>query len=55
MGVHVERVEDPAQLSGALARALGAGRPALVDVVGDKRIGHPTLGGNLLGSSRTTA
>ena len=36
----------------ALERALGAGKTALVNVVGDSRIGHPTLGGNLLGSTR---
>ncbi|MBO0836214.1 MAG: thiamine pyrophosphate-binding protein [Actinobacteria bacterium] len=32
-GLHAERVTDPAGLSAALAAALGAGRPALVDVV----------------------
>jgi hypothetical protein len=29
-----------------------SGKPALINVVGDKRIGHPTLGGNLLGSTQ---
>ena len=31
---------------------VASGKPALVNVVGDKRIGHPTLGGNLLGSTQ---
>jgi acetolactate synthase-1/2/3 large subunit len=51
LGCHAERVEEPDQLLPALERALSAGRPALVDVIADKRIGHPTLGGNLLGST----
>ena len=32
LGAHAERVEEPAALEAALARALAAGRPALVDV-----------------------
>ena len=51
LGCHGERVENPEELLPALERALSAGKPALVDVIGDKRIGHPTLGGNLLGST----
>ena len=51
LGCHGEHVENPEELLPALSRALSAGKPALVDVVGDKRIGHPTLGGNLLGST----
>ena len=35
-----------------LERALKAGKTALVNVVGDRTIGHPSLGGNLLGSTR---
>ena len=31
-GLHAERVDDPAQLAGALDRAMAADRPALVDV-----------------------
>jgi acetolactate synthase I/II/III large subunit len=31
-GLHAERVQDPAQLAGALDRAMAADRPALVDV-----------------------
>jgi acetolactate synthase-1/2/3 large subunit len=55
MGVHGEHVPEPSVIHSAIERALGAGRPAIVNVVGDKRIGHPTLGGNLLGSSRASA
>ena len=53
LGCHGEHVEDPDDIRPALERAFAAGRPALVNVVGDKRIGHPTLGGNLLGSTGT--
>jgi acetolactate synthase-1/2/3 large subunit len=52
MGVYGEHVPEPSVLHGAIERALGAQGPAIINVVGDKRIGHPTLGGNLLGSSR---
>lgn len=51
LGCHTEHVEAPDELVPALKRALSAGRAALVNVVGDKRIGHPRLGGNLLGST----
>ena len=34
-GVHAERVEDPADLSGALQRALALDAPALVEVIID--------------------
>lgn len=52
LGCHGEYVEKPDELRPALERALNAGKPALVNVIGDKRIGHPTLGGNLLGSTQ---
>jgi acetolactate synthase-1/2/3 large subunit len=55
MGVHGWRVEHPGQLRAALEQALSVGGTAIVDVFGDKRIGHPTLGGDLLGSSATGA
>jgi thiamine pyrophosphate-dependent acetolactate synthase large subunit-like protein len=55
MGGHGEHVAEPSDVRSALERALGAGGPAIINVVGDKRIGHPTLGGNLLGSSRVAA
>ncbi|MFQ5666059.1 MAG: thiamine pyrophosphate-binding protein [Candidatus Binatia bacterium] len=51
MGCHAEHVVEPGQLPAALERALRAGRASLINVVGDKRIGHPRLGGNLLGST----
>ena len=53
MGCHGEHVERPEEFRPALERALASGKPALINVVGDKRIGHPTLGGNLLGSTRS--
>jgi acetolactate synthase-1/2/3 large subunit len=52
LGCHTEHVEQPGQLRPALERALNSGKPAVVNVVGDKRIGHPSLGGNLLGSTQ---
>ena len=39
------------QIAPALERAFDSGKPSLVNVIGDKRIGHPRLGGNLLGST----
>jgi thiamine pyrophosphate-dependent acetolactate synthase large subunit-like protein len=52
MGCHGEHVERPEEFRPALERALRAGKTALVNVVGDRTIGHPSLGGNLLGSTR---
>jgi acetolactate synthase-1/2/3 large subunit len=52
LGCHGEHVEQPGDLRPALERALNSGKPAVVNVVGDKRIGHPSLGGNLLGSTQ---
>lgn len=52
MGVYTEHVEKPEEIVPALERALKSGKTALVNVLGDKRIGHPTLGGNLLGSTQ---
>jgi acetolactate synthase I/II/III large subunit len=52
MDCHGEHVERPEQFRPALERALKTGKTALVNVVGDRRIGHPSLGGNLLGSTR---
>jgi acetolactate synthase-1/2/3 large subunit len=52
LGCHGEHVENPDDLPAALERALHSGKPALVNVIGDKRIGHPSLGGNLLGSTQ---
>ena len=52
LGCHGEYVEQPDEIVPALRRALDSGKPAVINVVGDKRIGHPTLGGNLLGSTQ---
>lgn len=52
MGCHGEHVEKPDEFAPALERALAAGKPSVVNVFGDRTIGHPTLGGNLLGSTR---
>ena len=52
LGCHGEHVEQPDEIIPALKRAFASGKPAVINVVGDKRIGHPTLGGNLLGSTK---
>lgn len=51
IGCHGEHVERPEEIRPALARAFAAGRAAVVNVIGDARVGHPRLGGNLLGST----
>jgi len=51
MGCHGEHVENPDDIVPALERAFKSGKPALINVIGDKSVGHPTLGGNLLGST----
>ncbi len=52
IGCHAEHVERPEDIRPALERALAAGKPSVVNVVGDARVGHARLGGNLLGSTR---
>ncbi|MBI2962304.1 MAG: thiamine pyrophosphate-binding protein [Deltaproteobacteria bacterium] len=52
LGCHTEHVERPGEVRAALERALGSGKASLVNVIGDKHIGHPRLGGNLLGSTQ---
>ncbi|HWP66812.1 MAG TPA: thiamine pyrophosphate-binding protein [Candidatus Limnocylindria bacterium] len=52
IGCHAEHVAQPGEIRGALERALGAGKAAMVNVLGDARVGHPRLGGNLLGSTK---
>jgi acetolactate synthase-1/2/3 large subunit len=52
IGCHGEHVERPDDIRPALERALGAGKAAVVNVLGDARVGHPRLGGNLLGSTK---
>lgn len=51
MGCHGEYAAAPEEVGPALERALASGRASLVNVIGDKRVGHPGLGGNLLGST----
>jgi acetolactate synthase-1/2/3 large subunit len=52
MDCHGEHVTRPDDIRSALERALKSGRTALVNVIGDREVGHPSLGGNLLGSTR---
>ena len=52
MGVHTEHAETPDEIIPALERALKSGKTSLINVLGDKRFGHPSLGGNLLGSTQ---
>ncbi len=51
IGCHGEYVTRPDEVRPALARALASGTPSLVNVIGDARVGHARLGGNLLGST----
>ncbi len=51
MGCHTEHVETPEQIIPALERAFKSGKPSLINVIGDVRVGNATLGGNLLGST----
>jgi acetolactate synthase-1/2/3 large subunit len=52
MGCHAEHVAEPDDITPALERAFRSGKASLINVVGDKRVGHPGLGGNLLGSTK---
>jgi hypothetical protein len=52
MHCHGEFVTRPQEVRGALERAFRSGKTALVNVIGDRHVGHPSLGGNLLGSTR---
>lgn len=52
IGCHGEHVADPDGLRPALQRALASGRASVVNVLGDPRVGHARLGGNLLGSTK---
>lgn len=52
LGCHTEHVERPDGVRTALERALRSGKTSFINVIGDKRIGHPRLGGNLLGSTQ---
>lgn len=52
LGCHAERAETGDQIKPALERCLRSGKTSFLEVVGDKTIGHPRLGGNLLGSTK---
>jgi len=51
IGCHGEHVTRPDEIRPALERAMAAGKPSVVNVIGDPRVGHARLGGNLLGST----
>jgi hypothetical protein len=48
---HVERLEH---FRPALGRTRCAGKTAVINVIGDRRAGHSSLGGHLLGSTRVS-
>jgi len=52
IGCHGEFVREPDEIRPALERALAAGKPSVVNVIGDPRVGHARLGRNLLGSTK---
>ncbi|HSV05498.1 MAG TPA: thiamine pyrophosphate-dependent enzyme, partial [Candidatus Binatus sp.] len=52
IGCHGEFVTRPEEIRTSLERAFTAGKTSLVNVIGDPRIGHARLGGNLLGSTQ---
>jgi len=52
IGCHGEHVTRPDEIRPALERAFAAGKPSVVNVIGDPRVGHARLGGNLLGSTK---
>jgi acetolactate synthase I/II/III large subunit len=52
IGCHGEFVTSPDEIRPALERAFASGKPSVVNVIGDPRVGHARLGGNLLGSTK---
>jgi acetolactate synthase-1/2/3 large subunit len=52
IGCHGEHVTRPDDIRPALERAFASGKPSVVNVIGDPRVGHARLGGNLLGSTK---
>jgi len=52
IGCHGEHVTRPDDIRPALLRAFASGKPSVVNVIGDPRVGHARLGGNLLGSTK---
>jgi acetolactate synthase-1/2/3 large subunit len=52
IGCHGEHVTRPDEIRPALERAFRSGIASVVNVIGDPRVGHARLGGNLLGSTK---
>jgi acetolactate synthase I/II/III large subunit len=52
IGCHGEHVVEPDTIRPALLRAFSSGKASVVNVIGDPRVGHARLGGNLLGSTK---
>jgi acetolactate synthase-1/2/3 large subunit len=52
IGCHGEHVAKPDEIRPALERAFASGTASVVNVLGDPRVGHARLGGNLLGSTK---
>ena len=52
IGCHGEHVTRPDEVRPALERAFRSGIASVVNVIGDPRVGHARLGGNLLGSTK---
>ena len=52
IGCHGEHVTRPDEIRPALERAFASGKPSVINVIGDPRVGHARLGGNLLGSTK---
>ena len=52
IGCHGEHVATPDEIRPALERAFASGKASVVNVLGDPRVGHARLGGNLLGSTK---
>ena len=52
IGCHGEHVTRPDDIRPAVERAFAAGVPSVINVIGDPRVGHARLGGNLLGSTK---
>jgi acetolactate synthase-1/2/3 large subunit len=52
IGCHGEHVAAAGGIRPALERAFASGKASVVNVLGDPRVGHARLGGNLLGSTK---
>jgi acetolactate synthase-1/2/3 large subunit len=52
IGCHGEHAAAPDEVRPALERALSCGKASVVNILGDPRVGHARLGGNLLGSTK---